>query len=305
MSVTFSNELRTWQGTTSIFLKHLSVHAGTPWPKINAGEYLVLNAIHRVLGVDINDPRTTQVGQLRISTPIYNEVRIFNPSHAFLSLIGLFVLFIKYKKPDQKAVILTFVNISALVIFSYFFKWQTFAVRYTLPFFVLLGPIMGYAFGKPGRRYPYIQPLLGVILLILSFPWLFRIEQRPLVDNREGIPFAGKSLLTTSREDWYFVTAGDPSALKEITAAISEAQCNQVGIVISGSSPEYLYWVALGAPRSDMRIEWITSNSATLHLEDPSFKPCAVICESCGGDQRFNNLVKVLDNGSQHLFLEP
>jgi hypothetical protein len=43
MSVTFSNELRTWQGTTSIFLKHLGVHAGTPWPKINAGEYLVLN----------------------------------------------------------------------------------------------------------------------------------------------------------------------------------------------------------------------------------------------------------------------
>ena len=76
-------------------------------------------------------------------------------------------------------------------------------------------------------------------------------------------------------------------------------------MVISGSSPEYLYWIALDAPRPDMRIEWITSNSATLELQDPSFVPCAVICESCSGDDHFNNLIKVLDNGSQQLFLEP
>jgi hypothetical protein len=40
-------------------------------------------------------------------------------------------------------------------------------------------------------------------------------------------------------------------------------------------------------------------------LLDPTFVPCAVICESCGGDDRFNHLIKVLDNGSQQLFLEP
>jgi len=93
--------------------------------------------------------------------------------------------------------------------------------------------------------------------------------------------------------------------MKSIGTAIAEAKCDQVGIVISGSSPEYLYWIALDAPRPGLRIEWITSNSATLKLQDPSFVPCAVICESCGGDDHFNNLIKVQDNGSQQLFLEP
>jgi hypothetical protein len=305
MSSTFSNELKTWQGTTSIFLKHLSVHAGTPWPKINAGEYFVINKFHEFLGVEINDPRTTQVGKFRISTPSFNEVRIFNPVHAYLALISVFLLFIKFRRSDHKTAILLLANIFALVIFSYFFKWQIFAVRYTLPFFVVFGPIVGYAFSKSVKSSKILPPVIGLILLTFSLPWLFRIEQRPLVENREGIPFAGKSLLDSPREDWYFVTGGDQSTLKEMAASIAQAGCDQVGIVISGSSPEYLYWVALDAPRSDMRIEWITSNSATLALKDPSFIPCAVICESCGGDNHFNNLVKVLDNGSQQLFIEP
>jgi hypothetical protein len=305
MSSTFANELKTWQGTTSIFLKHLSVHAGTPWKKINAGEYLALDMIHHLLGVDINDPRTTQVGKLRISPPIYNEVRIFNPIHALLAFVSFLVLLLNFHRSDRKAILLLFSNLLGLVIFSYFFKWQTFAVRYTLPFFVLFGPIVGYASCKPSKGTKAIQAFMGLLLLILSLPWLFRIEQRPLVDNREGIPFAGKSLLDTPRGEWYFVTAGDKPALKTIATSIKETNCHQVGLVISGSSPEYLYWIALDAPRPDMRIEWITSNSATLELQDPSFVPCAVICESCGNDDHFNNLVKVLDNGSQQLFLEP
>jgi hypothetical protein len=141
--------------------------------------------------------------------------------------------------------------------------------------------------------------------LILSLPWLFRIEQRPLVDNPADVPFAGKDLLDTSRKNWYFVTAGDQSSLKNIAQSIEQADCHQVGMVLSGSSPEYLYWVALRAPRPDLRIEWITTSAVSQKLEDPSFTPCAVICESCGSEDHFNDLTKVLDNGSQQLFLEP
>jgi hypothetical protein len=193
---------------------------------------------------------------------------------------------------------------SGFLIYSYLFKWQIFGSRLHLSLLVLLAPLVGYVITTVLHR-PIFAHAASLLLLILSLPWLFRIEQRPLVDNREGIPFAGKNLLDTPREDWYFVTAGDKTALKSIATTIAEAKCDQVGIVISGSSPEYLYWVALDAPRSGLRIEWITSNSATLELQDPDFVPCAVICESCGGDDRFNNLVKVLDNGSQQLFLEP
>jgi hypothetical protein len=304
MAELHSNQLRNWQGVTSNMLRTLTQQMGTPFPKFNAAEYLTINALHQLMGIDINDPRTTSIGKFRISRPSFNEVRVTNPLHMFLIIFALLAILIKFRKIEKMAWVYLLVILSGIFIYSYLFKWQIFGSRLHLSFFILSAPLVGYALSILMRR-PVIPQAAGLILLILSIPWLFRIEQRPLVDNPADVPFAGKSLLDTSRKDWYFVTAGNQSALKGIATSIAQADCHQVGLVISGSSPEYLYWIALGAPRPDMRIEWITSNSATLELLDPSFIPCAVICESCGGDDHFNNLIKVLDNGSQQLFLEP
>jgi hypothetical protein len=221
-----------------------------------------------------------------------------------LALFATLVMMIRFRNIQRTAWIYLLVVFSGLLIYSYLFKWQIFGSRLHLSFLILLAPLVGYVLTAAFHR-AFTAQAACMILLLLSLPWLFRIEQRPLLNNPADIPLAGKSLLNTSRANWYYVTAGDKSTLKKISDSVAQAKCDQAGIVLSGSSPEYLYWVALNAPRPDMRIEWITSNSATLHLEDPSFKPCAVICESCGGDDHFNNLVKVLDTGSQQLFLEP
>ncbi len=304
MTELHSSQLRNWQGVTSNFTRTIGQQMGTPFPKFNAAEYLVINGLHQVMGIDINDPRTTSIGKFRISKPSFNEIRVTNPLHMFLALFAFLAMLIKSRKIEKMVWIYSWVILSGLLIYSYLFRWQIFGSRLHLSLFILLAPLVGYVLSVAFRRSIALQTA-SLILLILSLPWLFRIEQRPILDNREGIPFAGKNLLDTPRGDWYYVTAGDQSALKEIAASIAQEACDQVGIVISGSSPEYLYWIALDAPRPDMRIEWITSNSATLELQDPSFVPCAVICESCSGDDRFNNLIKVLDNGSQQLFLEP
>lgn len=304
MSELHSNQLRNGQGVTSNFIRTIGQQLGTPFPRVNAAEYIVINKLHQWLGIDVNDPRTTSIGKFRISAPKFNEVRVINPVHMFLVLLAAVLMFVKIRHMEKSVWIYALVLFFGLLIYSYLFKWQIFGSRLHLSLLILCAPLVGYIFSSTFRRN-FFAHAVGIGLLVLSLPWLFRIEQRPLLDNPEGIPFAGKSLLDTSREDWYFVTAGNKTEMKGIATAIAEAQCDQVGIVISGSSPEYLYWITLDAPRPGSRIEWITSNSATLELQDPSFIPCAVICESCGGDDRFNNLVKVLDNGSQQLFLEP
>jgi len=304
MSELHSSQLRNWQGVTSNVLRTIGQQLGTPIPKINTGEYLVINGIHQVMGIDINDPRITSIGKFRISTPSFNEIRVTNPLHMFFTLLVILAMIIKFRDVEKTIWIYLLVVFSGLLIYSTLFKWQIFGSRLHLSLLVVLAPLVGYVITTVFHR-PIFAHAASLLLLILSLPWLFRIEQRPLIDNPPEIPYAGMSLLNTSREDWYFVTAGNKTALKSIATTIAEAKCDQVGIVISGSSPEYLYWVALDAQRPGLRIEWITSNSATLGLQDPYFVPCAVICESCGGDDRFNNLVKVLDNGSQQLFLEP
>lgn len=304
MTELHSSQLRNLQGVTSNMLRTLGQQMSTPFSKVNAAEYLFVNGVHQLMRIDINDPRITSIGKFRISKPSFNEIRVTNPLHMLFILLVILAMLIKSRSIGKTTWIYLLVVFSGLLVYSYLFKWQIFGSRLHLSFFILLAPLVGFVLSTAIRR-PVILQAVGLIFLILSLPWLFRIEQRPLLDNREGIPLAGKSLLDTPRGDWYFVTAGDKTALKTITTSIEDANCHQTGLVISGSSPEYLYWIALDAPRPDMRIEWITSNSATLMLEDPSFIPCAVICESCGNDDHFNNLIKVLDNGAQQLFLEP
>lgn len=304
MTELHSNQLRNWQGVTSNLLRTIGQQLSTPFAKVNAAEYLVINGIHQAMGIDINDPGITSIGKFRISPPSFNEIRVTNPAQMILALFAMLLMMIRFRNIHKTAWIYLLVIFSGLVIYSYLFKWQIFGSRLHLSLLILLAPLVGYVLTAAFHR-TFTAQAASVILLLLSLPWLFRIEQRPLLNNPADIPLTGKSLLNTSRGNWYYVTAGDKSTLKKISDSVAQAKCDQVGIVISGSSPEYLYWVALNAPRPDMRIEWITSNSATLHLEDPSFRPCAVICESCGGDDHFNNLVKVLDNGSQQLFLEP
>jgi hypothetical protein len=304
MTELHSSRLRNWQGVTSNTLRTIGQQLGTPFAKVNAVEYFLINGIHQAMGIDINDPRITSIGKFRISPPGFNEIRIINPAQMFLALLAITAMIFQYKKIKVNAWSYLLVLFIGLLIYSYLFKWQIFGSRLHLSLLVLLAPLVGYSLAITLRRSVLIQTI-GMLLLLLSLPWLFRIEQRPLIDNPPGIPFSGKSLLNTPREDWYYATAGDKTSLQSIAGAITLAKCSQVGISISGSSPEYLYWIALNAPRPDLRIEWITSNTATTKLEDQSFKPCAVICESCGKDDHFNNLTKVLDNGSQQLFLQP
>jgi hypothetical protein len=78
--------------------------------------------------------------------------------------------------------------------------------------------------------------------------------------------------------------------MKSVTGIILNSQCRDVGIAISGAGAEYPYWVLLGAPRHDLRIEWIVAGTPSAQYSDPYFQPCAVICDTCGDEQLFRGL---------------
>ncbi len=48
---------------------------------------------------------------------------------------------------------------------------------------------------------------------------------------------------------------------KTVVKKIRGAACNQVGLMLNGDDPEYLWWVQLGAPNPGLRIEWIVSGT--------------------------------------------
>ena len=129
------------------------------------------------------------------------------------------------------------------------------------------------------------------------------VQSRPILPDDES---RVGSVLVESRQDLYFGNGPyyqDPYII--ITKRIMDAECESVGLALSGSSAEYLFWVLLGAPRKDLRIEWIVSGTPSARFVDPGFQACAVICDNtCPPEwDKVNSLPLTYHSSGYRLFM--
>src|SRR5262249_28337704 len=79
------------RSTLSVALRNAGLHLGAPWNPVNALTDDAIRAIHRALGLDVDDPATTWWGtHFQVSTPKRHEDMVSNGLH--LALIALTVL---------------------------------------------------------------------------------------------------------------------------------------------------------------------------------------------------------------------
>ena len=264
------------RGLLSNLLRNAALHAGTPSPHLNKGMALVVLGIHDLIGLDVNDPRTTATGNFKISTPTTNENRAGNPLQAWLALPCLIIVFVR----PQPRVFRWYARavLSSFVLFSLLFQWQSFGSRYHLPFFLLLSPLVATLLERAARP-SLLAGLIGV-MFVASWPWLFGIDSRPLLSKRADGGLG--SIYTIPREQLYFANAPYlEQPFSEIAALIREGGCTEVGISFAGGGIEYPMWPLLGAPDPDLRVEWVVSGTASEIYRDPAFRPCAVVCQHC------------------------
>jgi hypothetical protein len=115
-------------------------------------------------------------------------------------------------------------------------------------------------------------------------PWLFSIDERPLVITPKS-ELVQKSILETTRQELYFVNApSERDRYIQLTDIIKSQGCKDIGLMLKGDDPEYLLWELMGAPRSSARLEWIVSGP-TERYSPTDFKPCAIICRGCTREQ--------------------
>jgi hypothetical protein len=284
----------------SNLLRNASLHAGTPSPYLNKAVALSVRKIHELIGMDPIDPRTTLNGLYRVSPPSTNEVKAGNTAQAVLVLLSFAFLIWRRKLFSPEFLYLALVAASTFVVFSAVFKFTVFGSRYHLPFFVLVAPIVGFVLSR--MMSPTLTKAFAVGLLLVAWPWLFRLDPRPLLDSAEG----QASILGQPRESLYFEL--DPGALQpylEMTSAIETHGCSDVGLMLSGGAAEYPVWAYLGAPRADLRLEWIVAGTPSARYADPTFEPCAVVCDaSCNDDlTSFRGLDLVYARSGYRLFL--
>lgn len=294
-----SNQLHTPQGWISNILRNAALHTGTPFGTASKLIYDVIVEIHGWMGLDVNDPRTT------IHPPFYwvlfrrSEDLTGNFFHAGLSLASFLILLFFRKRFDNLALIYAVVTALTFVIFSGMFKWQPYGTRYHLAFFLLFTPLVAYTAARilPG----FAQVMLGVFLLVAAYPWLFSLDARPIITTNRSL---SANILTVPREELYFVTGRHVEHPYQLLAQEAKANnCSKIGLMLFGNEAEYPLWALMDAPKEDVYFEWIVAGP-TSKYETPDFRPCALICQGCEGDewQEIRGLQRVYTKSGFHLY---
>jgi hypothetical protein len=262
-------------------VRNATLHAGTPWPYVNQATGLAVQGLHRLMAVDVNDPRTTAAGDFSIRAPATQEDWVGNPLHAMLGLAALGVVILEGRGAVGRQRNYALAVTLGFVLFAVLYKWLVFGSRLHLPAFVLAAALVGVVLEQ--RLRPWIGAGLILALVVLAWPWLFSIRTRPLLPRADSVV---GSVLSEPRRTLTFANAPYlQDTLASVGGLIREAGCSTVGIALSGNAPEYLLWVVMGAPRPDLQLGWIVAGTPSARYEDPSFAPCAVVCdESCPSD---------------------
>ncbi len=286
------------------FIRHISLHAQTPWPWSRAWIFQRMIDLHDLLGVDPNDPRITVESDFEVPGLITSEVVSGNPLHLTLALVSvlLFWGFSLFGDTPGDVLVLSITGTAAFLLFSTLIKWQVFGARYHLAFFLMIAPIPAYWFDLVDPK-GWISAALGGLMLGLASLWLFSLQPRPMVvwkgmtrdftifEDREGLYYPGPFY-----QDLY----------QEMDRILDATDCRTVGLRLRGSSMEYLYWVALGLPGTDYRLENLVAGTPSALHRDPNFAPCAVICEDCPNSQQYyDDLPLFRDFTLFKLYLQP
>lgn len=296
-----ANQLMDHRGLISNLVRNISLHIRTPSPHVNKAFAIMIQELHQIIGLDVNDSRTTAWGQFKISTPSTHEILTGNPLHALLILVTVVVIAWQWRRLPSRIKVYACVVLMSFVLFSFLYKWLIFGSRLQLPFFVIYTPVAGFFLGR--SRVKRFGEWIAAVLFLGSLPWLFSIETRPIFPIQGQSPV--ESVLTEDRLDLLFSSAKyliEPA--RDVVIRIEEAGCSQVGLMLTGNGAEYPLWYMLKAPRRDLRLEWIVADTYSANLSDPTFEPCAVICEDCRiQSQTFRGLPQVFERAPYRLYL--
>jgi hypothetical protein len=269
------NEILGWQVVVSNALRNASLHAGSPIAKANAGVYRALEMVHRALGLELADPRTSIHPWFGVGIPSTDEVLMGNPAQAAIILLVTVAMAFMWRAVPPQAKMLSLGAISAFILAGWVYKFSVHGARYHLPFFALYAPVVAWVVG---RKLPdWLMGLLALALLWASLPWMANLQSRALFRLPWGPPV--RSVLATPREQMYLGPGAVTDAYLDIAARIRRSGCENVYLMLSGGTPEYPFWAFLGAPRTPVQIQWNVAGTPADRFRKDDFVPCAVICD--------------------------
>ncbi|MGH9367014.1 MAG: ArnT family glycosyltransferase [Thermoanaerobaculia bacterium] len=284
------NEARTPAILVSNLARNAALHLFGPSDGWNRSVEGSVAALHRLLGVGVNDPRSTwrgaefqvPAGLSRAGRPdaeealfaMFHDGRAGNPIHLLLLVsAGTLVLARKRLRPSPTSGPYLAATAAGALLFCLVLRWQPWNARLQLPLFLLGAPLAGVALS--GERRPKWARRGLLLLLLLALPWALVNATRPLL--------GGSSVLRTPRLEQYFAEIpGSGPALLAAARAAASGGCRRVGLEIAADDPEELLWIALeAAAPGPWRVEHVgvRNRSEALSRRAPfsGFEACAVV----------------------------
>jgi hypothetical protein len=265
---------------------------GTPSPAVNDALMSAVVVAHQWIGVDPQDPRTSQFAKFRIVPPTKIEEWAYNPLHILL-LVGAGVGLLgsrRLRGPGRRLPYLAALG-TGYLLFCATVAWQPPNCRLLLPLLVLASPLVAVV--TAGVQAGRLVPVVAAVLLAAALPYAIGTGARPLSLK------PGKGVLVTPRSDLYFARLGRfRRGYSEVARKVRDARVANLGVVFPRyDHPEYLLWVLLGETGQPVRLEHVqvADASAALLAQPPfrDFQPELVVVFRRDVDSPFERTISV------------
>jgi hypothetical protein len=249
--------------------KHVGTHINSPWRSLNGAIQRGYQSFHQSIGWELNDPRTSfgpAFARFRIGLTDFQDETAGNPLHFLLGAIGVaLVLLVPVLRRDRTLLVYALAVAAAFLLFAFFLKWHPWMSRLHQGIFIAAAPLVAAVLTRPRRAI--VAAATGVALLVLGVPWLLWCQERPM--------FGAGNIFNTPREALYFRTPHQRyhAAFTAMRDFLADQQIDQVGLVTTNSSWEYMAWLLLRENHPAVRFEHVNIVDPSVSLADhPPFR---------------------------------
>src|SRR5688572_6028143 len=254
-------------------LRNLSLHFGTPWPRVNEGIAAGVTKLSRAMAVDPNDPRTTMNYPPFRAMPWHtHEEAAPNPLHLFLLIASLAAL--PWGKPDRRQLAFVAMGVLAFLVFCTELKWQHYNSRLQTPWFVLA---LAWAGLLVGRLADPVRRGLLVLFALAALPNALLNATRPLLTT-QATSASPEGILSTPRNLQYFLYWPYAAAAYHNAALrIAGEPCDDVGVKSWPDSWVYPIFALARASGSKAGFRDVDVANASARFASPASPPCLLL----------------------------
>ncbi len=264
----------------SNLVRNAALHLGTPEDtrlpmsvQFNASATRGVVALHRWIGMDVNDPRTTWRNyKFRVPFQTRSELDTGNPIHAVLILFSFGLILFRARRTADRATRYAFCLACQILLFCLVLRWQPFNSRLQLTAFLAAAPLVAYCLQLVTRQA--VAVFIATFLAFRAVPSLVKNPARPLVGTG--------AIQRLTREERFFTE--EPQIEAPYTGAaefIAKSGCRDIALKTGWSEWEYAFW-AVAKPRlGQFRLTHTGIMNLSASLTDPApaggRAPCALL----------------------------